>query len=558
MIMWQIEKILVILVLFFILDSCSEKEKETQYEPEPVAVPFRWEAANIYFLLTDRFNNGNTDNDINFSRDQKTSLLRGFEGGDLEGITAKINEGYFNQLGINAIWFTPVVEQIHGLVDEGTGATYGYHGYWARDWTALDPNFGTEEDLSELVETAHGLGIRIILDVVINHTGPMTDEDEVWPEDWVRTEPQCTYQHYESTVECTLVKNLPDIKTESEEAVELPQFILDKWEQEGRLQQELNELDAFFTRTGYPRAPKYYIIKWITDYIRKYGVDGFRVDTAKHTEADVWGELYKEAQLAFEEWKASHPENVLDDNKFYMVGEVYNYNISSGRMFDYGDRQVDFFNEDFKALINFEFKSDAHNDYEQIFSKYDSLLRGPLKGKSVVNYISSHDDSGPFDLNRERPLEAATKLMLCPGATQIYYGDESSRPLVIEGASGDANLRSMMNWDEMQSDTTRGGHKILDILDHWQKLGRFRGNHPAVGVGKHTMISENPYIFTRTLDADQVIVGINMPEEKKIFNVGNLFKDNTQLVDYYSGADAMVSEGKIELYTPYDIVLLGK
>jgi alpha-amylase len=69
--------------------------------------------------------------------------LRGFEGGDLRGITDKINEGYFSDLGINAIWFTPIVEQVHGFVDEGTGKTYGYHGYWAKDWTAIDPNFGT-------------------------------------------------------------------------------------------------------------------------------------------------------------------------------------------------------------------------------------------------------------------------------------------------------------------------------------------------------------------------------------------------------------------------------
>jgi alpha-amylase len=517
-----------------------------------------WESANIYFLLTDRFNNGNPDNDINFDRTKETAVLRGFEGGDIQGITAKVNEGYFTDLGINAIWFTPIVEQIHGNVDEGTGNTYGYHGYWAKDWTVLDPNFGTEENLTELVEAAHAMGIRIILDVVINHTGPVTESDPVWPEGWVRTEPQCIFQDYETTVECTLVKNLPDIKTESEEAVELPQFLLDKWEQEGRLQQELDELEAFFTRTGYPRAPKYYIIKWITDYIRKYGVDGFRVDTAKHTEADVWGELYKEAQMAFAEWKAANPQKVLDDNDFYMVGEVYNYNISSGRMFDYGDRQVDFFDQDFKAMINFEFKYDANNDYETIFSKYDSILHSSLTGKSVVNYLSSHDDSGPFDKNRERPYEAGTKLMLCPGATQIYYGDESSRSLVIEGTNGDATLRSFMNWDEILADTTRGGYKIVDVLDHWQKLGRFRNNHPSVGAGRHQMISSEPYVFKRTLENDQVIVGLDMPEGEKTMDVDKVFNNGTEVVDYYSGAEATVQNERVTINTPYSIVLLGK
>ena len=147
------------------------------------------EGRNIYFLLTDRFNNGNTYNDINFERTNETGVLRGFMGGDLQGITEKIEEGYFNELGVNAIWFTPVVEQIHGDTDEGTGNTYGYHGYWAKDWTALDPNFGTKQDLETLVKEAHANQIRVLMDVVLNHTGPVTDEDPVWPKEWVRTEP---------------------------------------------------------------------------------------------------------------------------------------------------------------------------------------------------------------------------------------------------------------------------------------------------------------------------------------------------------------------------------
>jgi len=137
--------------------------------------PFIWEAATIYFLLTDRFNNGKTENDINFDRSSETGPLRGFMGGDIAGITEKIESGYFTDLGIDAIWFTPVVEQIHGDTDEGTGNSYGYHGYWAKDWTALDPNFGTFEELKTMVETAHSKGIRIVMDVVLNHTGPVTD-----------------------------------------------------------------------------------------------------------------------------------------------------------------------------------------------------------------------------------------------------------------------------------------------------------------------------------------------------------------------------------------------
>ena len=76
--------------------------------------------------MTDRFNNGNPDNDVNFNRTEKAAVLRGFEGGDIRGVIQKIDEGYFNKLGINAIWLTPIVEQIHGATDEGTGLTYAF------------------------------------------------------------------------------------------------------------------------------------------------------------------------------------------------------------------------------------------------------------------------------------------------------------------------------------------------------------------------------------------------------------------------------------------------
>jgi alpha-amylase len=86
-------------------------------------------------------------NDLAYGRKDDAAKLRGYMGGDLAGITAKIKEGYFDSLGVNAIWITPPVEQIHAGTDEGTGKSYGFHGYWARDFTAVDANLGTENDL---------------------------------------------------------------------------------------------------------------------------------------------------------------------------------------------------------------------------------------------------------------------------------------------------------------------------------------------------------------------------------------------------------------------------
>jgi len=526
-----------------------------------VEAPFFWENANIYFLLTDRFMNGDLSNDLNFDRIGQTAKLRGFEGGDIKGVIQKIQEGYFNNLGITVLWLTPWFEQIHGGTDEGTGMTYGYHGYWTSDWTSMDPNFGTEEDLSNLVEAAHSHGIRILMDVIINHTGPVTQQDPLWPEEWVRTSPACTYNSYETTVTCTLVENLPDIRTETLEPVALPSQLLEKWKKEGRLERETSELEAFFQRTGYPRAPRYYIIKWLTDYIRKYGIDGYRLDTAKHIEEEVWSELNKEAQLAFKSWKSKNPHVVLDDQDFFMVAEVYGYGISAGRNFSFGDRKVDYFENGIQSMINFEFKESATSSYEKLFSEYSEMLHGELAGYGVLNYISSHDDGGPFDRERIKPIEAASKLLLCPGASQVYYGDESSRELIIPGTNGDATLRSPMNWEEIESNTVRNGFSVHEIMKHYQKLGKFRRDHPAVGAGKHQMLQQIPYTFSRRFErdgyTDQVVVGMDLRKGIKEIDIKSFFDEGTELYDYYSETFAIVTKGKIKLDSDYEMALVG-
>ena len=533
------------------MGSCSTSKNVSKTQK----TPFVWEGANVYFLLTDRFNNGNTSNDTNFERNKKTAKLRGFEGGDIIGITKKIEEGYFDKLGINAIWFTPVVEQIHDGVDEGTGLTYGFHGYWTRDWTNLDPNFGTKEDLRMLVDKAHAHGIRIILDGVINHTGPVTQTDTVWPKDWVRTGPVCDYKSYEGTTACTLVSNLPDIKTESNENVDLPPFLIEKWKKEGRYEKEMAELDAFFARTGYPKAPKYYIIKWLTDYISDYGIDGYRADTVKHTEEAVWADFKTQCDFAFATWKQNNPAKVLDENSFYTIAEVYNYGIGSGKIFDFGDKKINYFENGFNNMINFEFKGDAQKEYEFIFSKYSDKLNNELKGYSVLNYLSSHDDGAPFDAKRTKSKEAAIKLLLSPGLSQVYYGDESARSLVIEGTEGDATLRSFMNWEEIKSNS-----ETQKTLLHWQKLGQFRRNHPSIGAGIHKKISDQPYTFSRTFSknnySDSVIIGLNLPVGQKEVTVASIFKNGTKLKDTYSGKEVLVVNGKVSIDSEFDIVLL--
>lgn len=537
------KKIYLFALLLFFFFSCSTIQNAKKQN-------FNWEGANVYFLLTDRFNNGDTSNDINFGRKEKAAPLRGFEGGDLRGIIQKIDDNYFTNLGITAIWMTPLVEQIHGFTNEGTGKTFGFHGYWTKDWTELDPNFGTKEELKELVEKAHKKGIRIVLDAVVNHTGPVTQIDEAYPNSWVRTSPTCDYKNYKNTIECTLVANLPDILTESNEPVELPKMLLDKWKKEGRLESEMKSLEAFFLRTGYPKAPKYYIMKWLADYVEKFGIDGYRVDTVKHTTEDVWKDFHKICQESFDIYKRNNPSKVLDNNLFFLVGEVYGYGISQKQTYDFGDKKVNYYQNGFKSLINFDFKGDANQSYEELFSNYSKILHADLNGKTVMNYLTSHDDGSPFDKDRKRTYESATKLLLSPGISQVYYGDETARSLIIPGTEGDATLRSNMNWSDIEYNS---GTKKL--LTHYQKLGKFRANHPAIGAGIHQKISSKPYWFTRIYGNDKVMVGLDLNFGVKTISVEGIFENGTKLRDAYSTLTTTVKNGKAIIDTEFPIVL---
>jgi alpha-amylase len=137
----------------------------------------------------------------------------------------------------------------------------------------------------------------------------------------------------------------------------------------------------------------------------------------------------------------------------------------------------------------------------------------------------------------------------------VYYGDESARSLIVEGTVGDATLRSNMNWNDIENN-----RQTKEILAHWQKLGKFRNNHLAVGVGIHKMISEQPYVFQRTYlkenFTDAVVVGLDLKIGEKQLNVGAEFAEGTVLVDAYSNTEVVVKNGMVSLNTPFSIVLL--
>mgnify|MGYP003603402276 FL=1 len=170
-----------------------------------------------------------------------------------------------------------------------------------------------------------------------------------------------------------------------------------------------------------------------------------------------------------------------------------------------------------------------------------------------MNYLTSHDDGSPFDKDRKKTYESATKLLLTPGISQIYYGDETARDLTIEGAAGDATLRSNMNWNDISSNS-----ETKKLLEHYQKLGKFRANHPAVGGGVHQMVSSLPYWFTRVFGSDKVLIGLDLKGGLKEISVAGIFENGEKLRDAYTGKIIKIENGKAIINTEFSIVLFEK
>jgi alpha-amylase len=529
----------------------------------------------VYFVMTDRFANGDPANDRAYGRAPDGEQEIGtFHGGDLAGLTARIRDGWFRALGVNALWITAPYEQIHGWVVGGDRAFrhYGYHGYYALDYTRVDANLGDADDLRRFVDTAHEHGLRVLFDVVMNHPGygdlrtlnrygvdvlwdgwrAATLEDyhswidyndpdwaDWWGPAWVRADLAGGYRTGPSWDErLAQLAYLPDFRTEATEPVALPPLLQNKWRQEGRLQAEREALAAWFEATGRTPTVRNHLIKWLTDWVRDYGIDGFRVDTAKHVEMDAWAELKEVATAALAQWKRDNPERAIDQAPFWMTGEVWGHGVERSAYYDHG----------FDSVINFDFQDRAGGDtdaLEATYARYARTLR--RDGIDVLSYLSSHD-TRLFD--RDRLIDGGTALLLAPGGVQIYYGDETARPPGPAPASDPQQAtRSDMNWDSIDA----------AVLDHWRRLGHFRARHPALARGRHRQLSESPYVFARVTGTDRVIAAVDVPPGPVRIPVGDVFADGSRVRDGYTGAIYRVEDGAVAVTAaPRGVVLLAE
>jgi alpha-amylase len=514
----------------------------------------------VYFVITDRFYNGNPANDHSYGRQSDGKQEIGtFHGGDLAGLTVKLKSGYFKQLGVNALWITAPYEQIHGWVQGGNAEFkhYAYHGYYALDYTRLDQNMGTPEELHEFVDTAHAQGIRVLFDIVMNHPGYADIQtlseylpellwkgwenytiknyhkqidynnfefEKWWGRAWVRS----GLPGYPESGSDDLTKQLaylPDFRTESKEPVKLPYFLKER-------KKDTAAVDLPDTNV------RGYLVKWLTDWVRDYGIDGFRCDTAKHVELPAWQDLKRAGTIALADWKARNPAKKIDDAPFWMVGEVFPHGVERDAYYDNG----------FDSLLNFDFQEQKLEDaaaLDRLYADYaPRLAAGRSNGRSfdVLSYISSHDTKL---YPRERLVDAGSALLLAPGGVQIFYGDETARP-AGPATSGDPQqaTRSDMNWSAADA----------AVLAHWEKLGQFRSRHLALARGVHKKLGDTPYTFSRIFDGDRVVAAPKANGAVAI-PVAGVFRDGETLHDAYSGSDVKVVAGNVNLVAQGTVLL---
>ena len=545
---------------------------------------FSWDNANVYFLLTDRFYNGNTSNDHSYGRALNSSgqPISGwntapgtFHGGDFAGVTKKIEEGYFDKLGVNAIWISAPYEQIHGYVTPGEPndfAHYSYHGYYVLDYTETDANFGTKQEFKTLVDTAHKHGIRLVMDIVMNHAGYNTIKDMLefnfgtfkdknaatsylykltgvnslhdtvnysetasdwgrwWGSSWVRSGlPGYKEDGGGDLTSC--LAGLPDFRTESTNSVSVPTFLQEKWKKDGTYNTKMSKFGSSNTVSDY-------ISSWLADWVETYGVDGFRCDTAKHVEMGSWKKLKTKCSAALKKWRQNNPSAVGAnwDEDFWMTGEAWGHGLGKS----------DYYNNGFDSMINFSFSGSGvpgAGGIGGIYQEYASKINND-ENFNALTYISSHDSNlakGSADM-----FWQGSAFQLMPGAIQPYYGDESGRDfatgLTFDGNGGSGHsLRSDMNWNSMNT----------ALLTHWQKVGTFRKNHVAVGAGQHQTVSASSgYAFSRSYDdgvtSDGIIAVIGASNNTSVeVNVSSMWGNGTTLTNAYDGSKAVVSGGKV-------------
>lgn len=526
---------------------------------------FDWNSATVYFVITDRFLDGDSTNNINYGRktDYGSEQLNAatFHGGDFKGMLQKAKNGYFTDLGIDVVWMTDVYEQIHGWMS-GSGAIndfphYGYHGYYPLDYTQIDKNYGTVDEFRELVDTLHSQGIRVMLGANLNDPGYPTLLDAVQYEfaspglteeqtaehikDWCfdnffaerlnwngwydRNWVRMSDENWDETnpLEATLY-GMPDYKDENTFPVKIPEFLKRKWKVESKLNDAWVNPAAHNLRKDREWNPLQYVVAWIASWVEEFGIDGFRCDIVENVRLDRWKELNQACNKALDRWRIKHKGEPGADwtDRFYMTGDY------EGASIDYMPKYAD---AGFSSMVNFYFPK--HGDLDGIVYVW----------QAYADSLQRHKDWHPFsylnnsyhrDAESANMINCATTLLLTPGVAQIFYGDETGRGLSDARFNVDSNqaFRSDMNWATIDQ----------PLLDHFKKLGQIRKNNPVIGKGKQKTVDIHTCL--RFDDNDRVLISIK-PINGRSVTVRGVFDDGVAVTELYTGQHTTVINGSV-------------
>lgn len=526
---------------------------------------FNWSGATVYFVITDRFCNGDPSNDVNYGRitDYGSERLNAatFHGGDFKGMLSKAKEGYFTRLGVDVVWMTDVYEQIHGWMS-GSGSVndfphYGYHGYYPLDYTQIDKNYGTVEEFRELIDTLHSQGIRVMLGANLNNPGyptlldavqygfadtGLTEKDAVihrrdWSYDdffagcknwngwydsgWIRLPDEGWDES--DPLQATLY-GLPDFKDESDSPVKIPSFLKSKWHGEAAANNKWVNPSAVGLRDDRDWSPMQYVIAWISSWVEEFGIDGFRCDIVENVHLNRWRELYDACNASLERWRNNHPEDPASqwDEKFYMTGDFEPSGI---------EYKPGYASAGFSSIVNCKFPKRGNLDaIVYTWQAYSDSI-DMHSGWHPFSYLNN---SYHREADSSNMLDCATTLMLSPGVAQVFYGDESGRGLSDARLNVDSNqaFRSDMNWHSTDS----------VILDHYRRLGTMRQEHPAISRGRQTTL--DGLTCVRSLDGDMVVIRL-CPEEGIGINVAGWFDEGEEVEELYSGSKGIVRGGEV-------------
>ena len=459
------------------------------------AKDFDWDESVIYFMVTDRFFDGNESNNTASGAQTYGKDNAGlYHGGDFAGITQKLD--YLEDLGINTIWITPIVENIPGVTVTDTGKedvpyNAAYHGYWASDFTKLNPTLGTKEEFQTLIDQAHNRGIRIMVDIVVNHAGYDTKFG-----DMIRSEDDVV----SGSDQKDSLSDLPDFKTEDP-------------------------------------AVSAQLVKWQTQWVKDFGIDYFRVDTVKHVENDTWVEL----------------KNALTevDSDFKMIGEYAGGGYASnGNTLGTGEMDSD---------LDFDFNDQAANFVKGNISSVENFLasRNSALNNTYMTgqFLGSHDEDGfkqklldggmKEDAATAASMVAASLQITAKGQPVIYYGEEI-------GQTGLNNYPYQTNRYDFDWSIVSNDNKTYQ---HYKKMLSIRNAYTDVfarGDRKTILASdENGYdIVSRSYKGTKLYVGLNIKDVAQTVEIPVSENNGTVLKDLYSGKTYTVSNGKIKVIIP--------